>query len=198
MQNSQTSRYIKPAATSEEVGTFAVQAGGVLTPKPRTLESSPIKSEQLYPHVYSGETSEAALLYSVQAGIADLDLAISAFSSADLISISSRVSLLAASMLAAHRHSGFNEALGALISQIRRAALSLGVDDLDMAKLMLLKRTLADIHREPLMDLMRAADLAIELDSAGLTGQLPGVDTMLALLLEEQVAEAQSVLSFDQ
>ena len=172
-----------------------------LTPTPKSLSAQigHLSTQDIYPHVYDPQSTESAafVLRDLQAAGNDLSIAIEEFSQGNLTSVATQLSLVAVRMASAHKQTSFNEALGGVVSHIRRVALSLDASEASIEQLMLVSRVLAELQATPMLTLGEAADLVVAMEDLGLTGEIPGLDELISSLLGDAEESPQQTLEFN-
>jgi hypothetical protein len=142
-------------------------------------------TDRLYPHVFDPASAAGEALVHVQSAINDIQLAIDDYGDADLISVSSRLSQVGASMKKAHTHADFNECFGAVTSFVRRATLAAVPEDITRPALNSVLSGLRQLRLNPLLGLDEATDLIDRLSTDGWNGSHTTVEKIISALLAE-------------
>lgn len=150
----------------------------------------------LYPHLFAeGSGSSAVALKLLSQAMADADSAAEAYSSGDLLAVSARLGQIAAAASAAHAKTEFNEALGMVVSHIRRAVLKADATSVNLDQLHTLSRTLRMLFETPTIPLDNAGQLIDELDAVGWDGDHSEVETLVAALLSSDANQSEASVS---
>lgn len=180
----QTSHPLTDTLAAEVVASVHASATGAENDrKPNTAPPSAIVTERAYPHRYDPEAGQSGAAMSL-IGRAQLEAlaALDAWGESNLDEVSSRLSLVATNVATAHKYTTFNASLGAVVSHVRRAVLCAAVVDLDTQQLMLLARTLTNLHQQPMVTLDDATDMIEEMEAAGWRGRHPDVAAFVEAL----------------
>ena len=129
-------------------------------------------AQRAYPHIYDevaggGSAAMSLIAQARQEATAAKD----AWTDADLQEVESLLAQLAATLAAAHRHTQFNECLGAVVSFIRRAVLNTDIGDINLGSMMLLIQALNTLHSQPMLSLDAATDITERLNDGGWVGK---------------------------
>lgn len=140
-------------------------------------------SQRTYPHMYEAEAQSGVAMSLIGRARDEASLAIEAYQLGDIQEVSSRIGLVATNAATAHRSTRFNEAFGAAVSFIRRAALAANPADVELQQLMQLSKALNTLHAEPMLTLDAATDLIEALEKVGWRGQHAAAAELVAALL---------------
>lgn len=140
--------------------------------------------ERMYPHVFDMQLEGGEVLVLVQVALKDVQTALNDFSNADLQTLSSRLSQVAAAMKKAQSLTYFNESFGAVVSFIRRATLSAVVADISLSALNALLSVLHTLLSNPMLNLDEASDLVERLSDEGWKGEHSVAGEILSALLD--------------
>lgn len=172
--------------TSEAIGTgdkMETIAGGEILKAP---------VERIYPHAFDDSDMAGQARVFVLKALEDARLALESFGEADLGSIGTRLSLIAAAMNSAHPLTEFNENLGAVVSFIRRAMLTMSGSDTTRPALNALVHVLQSLSLNPMIDLDDASDLVDKLVNEGWRGEHGIADELVAALFADSDAEVHA------
>jgi hypothetical protein len=139
--------------------------------------------DRVYPHLFDETGIAGAARIHLAQALKDAQLALLAFGEADFDTLGTRLTLVATSMAAAHRHTEFNENIGAVASYIRRAALTAASADVSRAALNALVNSIESVLANPSMDLDEAAELTERLECEGWTGDHELVSQLIEAML---------------
>jgi hypothetical protein len=173
---------------------YAPATGAEVGRNSNTPAPSAVVNERAYPHMYDPEAGQSGAAMSlIGRAKTEAAAALDAWGESNLDEVSSRLSLVATNVAAAHRYTAFNESLGAVVSYVRRAVLCAAVPDLETQQLMLLARSLVSLHQQPMVSLDEATDMIEELENAGWRGRHSDVAAFVAaLVLPEKSSESSS------
>ena len=141
--------------------------------------------EVIYPHIFdpdAGTTSQAMRL--IGQAVNHAQSAVEAYGAGELSEVSSALGLVAAAAASAHASTTFNESLGAVVSYVRRAALTAHVADVSLPQLMALVKALRALREQPMISLEAAAGLIDELEQVGWSGMESDVAAFVKALFE--------------
>lgn len=158
----------------------------------RSTESL-FSTDRLYPHVFDPTSAAGEALVHVQSAINDAQFALDDYGDADLISVSSRLSQVAASMKKAHTHSDFNECFGAVTSFVRRATLAAVPENITRPALNSMLSGLRQLSSNPLLGLDEATDLIDRLSTEGWNGSHSAVEKIISALLTESDLDYEQI-----
>lgn len=127
--------------------------------------------ERIYPHVFDENTMAGQAVIFLRSAIKDANVAIDAFGEPDLQTVGTRLTQIAATMGKVHAMTEFNESLGAIVSFIRRATLTVSNDEFSRSALNSLAHVLGLMASNPMMDLDEASDLVDKLSNDGWRGE---------------------------
>jgi hypothetical protein len=161
----------------------AVQPGTSVTPAP---------ADRAYPHLLEAAQPAVSL---VRRCLEDAHLALESFEESDFAGVATRLSAIAAQCATAHPLTTFNEGFGAVVSFVRRAAISADVAAISRRPLNAMIRALNSVSNDPMMSVGEAADILSALSDSGWTGEYAAVERLMASLLAENVESEDSHLS---
>jgi hypothetical protein len=126
-----------------------------------------------------------------------------AYSEGDIGTFGSRLAMIAALLAKAYPHTGFNPALGAAVSFLRRATLLADASQCGFEEIMALSKAARHIAENPLIPLEDSTDLVIELEAHGWVGADPEIEALAKALFGESpeagsAAGAPEVVSKDE
>lgn len=150
-------------------------------------------ASRLYPQAFDDGVAEGKARIFIVQSIEDVQTALEAFGNANLEDVGQRLALVATSMAEAHKHTEFNESLGAVLSFVRRAALRASGADQTRATLNALLGALNNAASNPMLDLDDASQLVDSLTNEGWKGELEDTAAFLTALFEPE--EDTTVLS---
>lgn len=151
-------------------------------------ETRDLPIERIYPQLF--DDSFAGQVNShIDRALKDAQLALAAFSEADLEAVGDRLNLIAPAMARTHRLCDFNDSLGAVVSFVRRAVLTTSSADITRPALNALVHVLHSIAANPMIDLDDACDLIDKLSDEGWQGEHGIADMLVAALLDYPDAE---------
>ncbi len=171
---------------SEEAKTPDKQPANAIGFQTEVRERSVDITSRAYPHLL--EEAQPALLLINQC-LNDARAALDAYDDADIQSIGSRLTAIAAQCAKAHRLTRFNESFGAVVSFIRRATIAVNAAEVGRPDLNALFQALQRIVAEPMISLVDAAATTDALSNAGWQGEHGAVETLLALIVEGAPAD---------
>ena len=144
-----------------------------------------VPANRLYPHLYDKNEGAGKSVAFVEQAITDVRLALDAFSSADLETLSTQLTLVAANAARAHDLASFNPAFGAVIGFIRRSTLFADTTEVTRQGLNALIQALHGLVKNPTLDISEAADLAENLTVEGWNGEHHVVKELVAAMLKD-------------
>lgn len=147
------------------------------------LAHTPI--DRIYPHIFDPETQAGKVLPLIQHAIDDTTLALEAYGVPDMDATSTHLTNVAASMKSANSLIDFNKSLNGIVSYIRRATLTVDINNISRSSLNTLANTLQSILQNPMVDLDDASDLVEKLSSDGWKGEFEVVEALIAALLDD-------------
>lgn len=157
-----------------------------------------VSIERIYPHTFDVDEAEGQARMHIVRALDDAQRALECFGDADLESMCSRLTLVAATMSKAHEVIEFNESLGAVVSFVRRAILASSSEDVTRPALNSLVNTLQTVSANPMIDLDEACDLTEQLANEGWRGEHGVASALIAAMLDslssEEGAEVQKEL----
>lgn len=180
-------------STPEVVAEVDEAATGQLAKRnvaPATESDTTNLSQRIYPHMYEAEAQTGVAMSLVGRAKTEAASAVDAYLLGDIQEVSSRLALVATSAAAAHRNTRFNEAFGAVVSFIRRAALAANVAEIELPQLMQLSKALNTLHAEPMLTLDAATDVVESLEQVGWRGQHAAVAELVAALIGDSPSPA--------
>jgi len=148
-------------------------------------------AKRAYPHAYDPEGPAGPALKLLNE-IQELAQSMTeAYSDGDMVTVGSRLAVIAAVLGKVYPHTAFNPALGSAVSFLRRATLLAGADQCGFEELMGLAKAARRLAETPLMSLDDAAELILQLEAQGWVGADPDVKQFVtALFGEEEYAPA--------
>jgi hypothetical protein len=176
------------AESARDVKASDRQLAGAVNPPATAPETSVGVTSRAYPHLI--EEAQPALVL-IDECLSDAHAALDAYDDADIQTIASRLAAIAAQCAHAHRLTRFNESFGAVISFVRRAALTADFTQVGRAELNALIQALQRVSNEPMIGLVDATIITDALSESGWHGEHNAVETLLALLAERSPADTE-------
>jgi hypothetical protein len=140
-------------------------------------------ADRAYPHLLEAAQPAVSL---IQHCLDDARLALDAFQDADFTGVATRLSAIAAQCSTAHSLTKFNESFGAVVSFIRRSAVSANAAEISRPALNAMINVLNHLTQNPMIGIGDAADMQIKLSDCGWIGEHEAVNNLLAWLLSEE------------
>lgn len=150
----------------------------------QTLGDAPL-NRRAYPSVFDADSPSAPALLILSNAVQETVKAIDCYSDSDLEGVGNRLDVIAALMSQAHSNAGFNPALGAMVSFIRRAALFASPTEVSLPQLMSLAKVIRRMHEDPLISLDSATDFIDELKTQNWIGANPAIAALVSALFQE-------------
>lgn len=161
----------------------------VSVPKNEDAHIQPLGGAHLirraYPSVFDADSPSAPALLILSSAVQETVKAIDCYSDSDLEGVGTRLDIIAALMSQAHSDAGFNPALGAMVSFIRRAALFASPTEVNLPQLMSLAKVIRRMHEDPLISLDSATDFIDELKTQNWVGANPAIAALVSALFQE-------------
>jgi len=153
---------------------------------PRTEASAHEIARRAYPLAYDPEGPAGPVLKLLNE-VQELTQSITeAYSEADMVTVGSRLPVIAAVLGEAYPHTAFNPPLGSAVSFLRRATLLASAEQCGLEELMGLAKAARHIAENPLISLDDAAELIMQLEAQGWVGADPDVAEFVSALFGEK------------
>jgi hypothetical protein len=140
---------------------------------------------RLYPQFLDVDTEHGRLRVLIRDALGDSRHAVDSYQTGDIAAVDSYLANIAAVMQEAYDQTEFNDNLGAVISFVRRAAITASAEEVSLSSLHALVNALSNISQNPFMDLSAAADLVDGLSDEGWRGEHQAVSAILELFVGE-------------
>ena len=157
-------------------------------------DSAHASIHRLYPHIFDTNSQAGEAIALIQHAKNDAILALDSFGEPDLNSTVSHLTNVASAMNSANQLINFNKSLNGVVSYIRRATLTVDINDISRSSLNTLASTLQSILENPMIDLDNASDLVEKLSSDGWKGEIEFVEALIAALLTDTEDNVQTEL----
>lgn len=161
---------------------------------PQEATEAIAEAHRIYPHVFDEATNTGEALGYIREAIQDARDALDDFGEVNLQSIGMRLSQIAQLLKKAYSISHANDPFAAVISFLRRAALTLSPEDITLPQLNSLLGALKQIADNPLLSLDEATDLIENLSSNGWTGEHEAVEQIVKMLIDAQGQETVATI----
>lgn len=183
-------------SVNEEISVIFVSGAEEIQEKYRQIQAKDnqrVSVERIYPHAFDGSVTAGSARKNILNALADARDALDSFNDGDFQSLSTRLTIIAATMKDTHKLTEFNESLGGVVSYIRRATLTANVTELTRSSLNALIYVLNQISDNPMVDLDDASELIDHLSSEGWTGEHSFSKEVIDVLFGEKESEGEPV-----
>lgn len=149
------------------------------------VTEKPSKADRIYPHFLDQAVPEGEALFFIKNALNDAQIALDAFGDPDLHMVMTHLTQIAATMGRIHPLTNFNESLGGVVSYIRRATLSVTIDEISRPSLNALITALQSLISNPMLGLYDACEIVEKLSNEGWHGEHAVTETLIAALFDE-------------